>query len=544
LNKFNNIFPMKTLYCNHLFPVLLIITIILQACGVKNDQENRPNVLLIVADDMNYDSPGFAGGVAPDVTPNLDRLAEESIYFENAFVTVSVCQPSRQSMLSGLLPHNYGSGGFFPMAEGTVTLPLLLGEAGYLTGNIHKKHHHLPVESFNWAYTNEELGLTAPDGVVGRDPEMVADAFRRFIIKADEKKQPFFMVVNSADPHRPFHGDPPQIGIPFWGNEPVEIKEPSRIYDPEEVVVPASLPDIPDIRTDLAKYASSVRRLDDMTGACLDVLDELDKRNSTLVIFVSDNGIPMAFGKFDCYLGSNRTPLLMRWPDRWTEPRKDSEHLVSLMDITPTLLELAGLPVPPSLDGRSLIPLLDGEEPDKPWRETIVMIRNQDIFYGDAIRLIQKRDHDYTIGLRATGWVPNPEHEVDSTYTRQKEIRSFYDGKFGYIYNNCYREDGLQISPIGVIVPYGGGRMRTAAATNESVGERYRHYLLRAQEELYDWTEDPGSLQNLAGDPEYAEVLSKARAGLLQWMKSNQDPLAGVFQDQFGLSNESVSPNE
>lgn len=529
---------MKTMLRCTIYGSLVLSIFLLQSCTSVNKQDARPNVLLIVADDMNYDSPGFAGGVAPEVTPNLDRLAGESIYFENAFVSVSVCQPSRQSMFSGLLPHNYGSGGFWPMDEGTLTLPLLLREAGYLTGNIHKKHHHLPLESFKWAYTNEELGLTEPDGVVGRDPEKVAAALRRFIGKAEENKQPFFMVVNSADPHRPFHGDPPQIGIPFWGNEPVEIREPSRIYGPEEVVVPATLPDVQVIRIDLAKYASSVRRLDDMAGACLDVLDEMDKRNSTLVIFVSDNGIPMAFGKFDCYLGSNRTPLLMRWPDRWHEPRKDSKHLVSLMDLTPTLLELAGLPVPSSLDGRSLVPLLEGEEHAEPWRDAIVMIRNQDIFYGDAIRLVQERDPDYTEGLRVIGWVPSPEHEVDSTYTRQKEIRSYYDGRFGYVYNHCYREDALEISPLGVIVPYGGGRMRTAAEANESVQERYRHYLLRAQEEFYDWSVDPGSLNNLATDPEYAEVLSEARAGLLQWMKTNKDPLA----EEFGKCLDSEAP--
>ncbi|MFC2115408.1 sulfatase [Bacteroidota bacterium] len=538
---------MRTILRSILNSALLMAICALHGCDTKNDQDERPNVLLIVADDMNYDSPGFAGGVAPDVTPNLDRLAEESFYFENAFVTVSVCQPSRQSMLSGLIPNHYGSGGFFPMAEGTVTLPLLLGEEGYLTGVIHKKHHHLPVESFNWDYTNEELGLTAPDGVVGRDPEMVADALRRFIETADDQEKPFFMVVNSADPHRPFHGDPPQIGIPFWGDEEVQIKEPSRIYGPEEVTVPPTLPDIPGIREDLAKYASSVRRLDDMAGACLKVLDELNKRGSTLVIFVSDNGIPMAFGKFDCYLGSNRTPMLIRWPDRWQVTRRDSEHLIYLMDITPTVLELVGLPIPSPMDGKSLLPLLEDDDTAEPWRESIVFIRNQDIFYGDAIRNILKRDPDYTKNLEATGWEYNPAHEVDCTYTRQKEMRTYYDGKYGYIYNNCYREDGLEIGPLGAIVPYNGATMRAmneAAATDVSVRERYSFFLLRDREELYDSSEDPGSLHNLAGDPDYKEVLSEARAGLLYWMKSNHDPLTKVYQDLVILSKNSPSINK
>ena len=147
---------------------------------------------------------------------------------------------------------------------------------------------------------------------------------------SDKNKQPFFMVVSSADSHRPFHGDPFNSNIPFWGNGQFEInlKDPSRFYTPEEGVVPPTLPDTPDIRKDLAKYASSVRRLDDTVGECLNVLDELGKKSSTLVIFVSDNGMPLPYAKFDCFMGSNRSPFLMRWPDGIEKPQIDKEHLV------------------------------------------------------------------------------------------------------------------------------------------------------------------------------------------------------------------------
>jgi N-sulfoglucosamine sulfohydrolase len=104
--------------------LLLLHAILLYGCGTK--EASRPNILLIVADDMNYDSPGFTGGVAPDVTPNINGLARQSFSFEKAFSTVSVCQPSRQLMLSGLLPHNYGSAGFSPMKDGISALCSLL----------------------------------------------------------------------------------------------------------------------------------------------------------------------------------------------------------------------------------------------------------------------------------------------------------------------------------------------------------------------------------------------------------------------------------
>ena len=96
----------------------------------------------------------------------------------------------------------------------------------------------------------------------------------------------------------------------------------------------------------------------------------------------------------------------------------------------------------------------------------------------------------------------------------------------------CIREDGVEMGPRGVIVPYSGAAyraMRMASTEDSSIKERCEFYLLRAQEELYDWSTDPGSWNNLAEDPEYSDVLKAARSGLLQWMKSSDDPLAGDY---------------
>ena len=124
-----------------------------------------------------------------------------------------------------------------------------------------------------------------------------------------------------------------------------------------------------------------MRRLDDAVGECLKVLEEKQKVSSTLVIFTSDHGMPLPFGKFDSYLESNHTPLLFRWPELIPNPLVDREHLVSLVDLTPTILELAGVPVPDNLDGKSLVPFLKNRTPET-WREAIVFLRNKDIYYG------------------------------------------------------------------------------------------------------------------------------------------------------------------
>ena len=498
--------------------ILLLPLLLLYNCG--KEEISRPNILLITADDMSYSSPGFAGGVAPDVTPNIDRLAAESFSFEMAFVTVAVCQPSRQSMLSGLYPHNYGSAGFFPMKEGIPTLPSLLRDAGYVTGNINKTGHMAPEESFNWTFEARKYGYRNP----GRDPQALAGALRDVIELAEKEGKPFFMVVNSSDPHRPFFGD--------RGSFDLNEKEPSRIFRPEEVSLPPTLPDLPGIRVDLAKYASSVRRLDDAVGECLKVLEEKQITSSTLVIFTSDHGMPLPFGKFDAYLESNHTPLLFRWPELIPTPAVNNEHLVSLVDLTPTILELAGVPTPDNLDGKSLVPILEHRTPEA-WRKSIVFLRNKDIYYGSIISRMLKDDPNLTKRLELIGWELRPDHPSEGTYSRDKEIRCFFDGRYGYIYNDCYREDGLEAGSLGVIVPYPDASMnamKEASADDASIKERYEFYLLRAQEELYDFSADPGGLNNLTGDPEYSDVLEASRKGLLQWMISSGDPLAEVYQ--------------
>jgi len=146
--------------------------------SVPSTVDNRPNFLLFVADDMNFDSPGFMGGVAPDVSPNLDQLASESIVFSRAYSANSVCQPSRQALLSGMYPPNYGSVGFFPMAEGTPTAVTRLHTDGCLTVAYHKTHHMEPASSFPWDFTERSSPVLAGETKkrIGRSPTLWAQS--------------------------------------------------------------------------------------------------------------------------------------------------------------------------------------------------------------------------------------------------------------------------------------------------------------------------------------------------------------------------------
>ena len=114
-------------------------------------------------------------------------------------------------------------------------------------------------------------------------------------------------------------------------------------------------------------------------------------------------------------------------------------------------------------------------------------------------------------------------------------MRTFFDGRYGYIYNHCFDSDGLENNPLGLIVPYSDSTARAMSLNSKKdpdVKARYQHYLLRAREELYDWSKDPGSQNNLVDDPEYAEVLEKLRIGLFKWMQQTADPLSSTFQQE------------
>lgn len=161
-------------------------------------------------------------------------------------------------------------------------------------------------------------------------------------------------MASSHDPHRPFGG-----GKAIRRHE--ERAESSRIFRPEEVRVPVFLPDFPAVRAELAAYCTSVRRLDDMVGAVLGELERAQLVDNTIVVFLSDHGMPFPSAKFNCYVDSMRSPWIVRWPGKVKKASIDRTHMISTVDLQPTILEAVGLPAIHSSDGRSFMPLLRGE---------------------------------------------------------------------------------------------------------------------------------------------------------------------------------------
>ena len=201
-----------------------------------------------------------------------------------------------------------------------------------MNGIMAKNVHLAPRAKFCWdSYiTPEELGQ-------GRSPSLYYKFSKEFFEKAKSAKQPFFLMANSQDPHRPFAGSAQEmknIGkhLPY-----------SRKIEPREAVVPGFLPDIPKVRQEVAEYFTSVHRADETVGEVLRALEESGAAPNTLVMFLSDNGMSFPFSKTNCYFNSTHTPWIVRWPGRVKPGTVDRAHFISGIDYTPTILDAAGL---------------------------------------------------------------------------------------------------------------------------------------------------------------------------------------------------------
>jgi N-sulfoglucosamine sulfohydrolase len=443
----------------------------------------RYNILLITADDMAGSTPGCTGQPS-DITPAIDRLAGQGMLFGRAHVPVAVCQPSRSAMMTGRWPHVNGAEGFEPISDAIPLLTDLLHGAAYRCGILGKVEHLQPMARFGWdlARSRDELG-------VGRDPRRYADEAERFITGAAENGQLWFLMANAHDPHRPFHTSDQERQM-FSDEQRAQIPPPSRVFAPSEVTVPGFLPDLPDVRREIAEYQSSARRCDDVVAALLDVLDRSGQAERTLVVFLSDNGMAFPFAKANCYLQSTLTPLVVRWPGVTVPGRHDRRHFVSGLDLFPTFCDAAGVPCPDEVTGRTLLPLLRGQPEGG-------------------------RDHVVTVF-----------HETQAK--GRYEMRAVQTAERGYIWN--YWSDGRHAYRAENMTGRSWAAMVDAGARDRWMAARNEFYLHRAPEELYDLTADPAGLNNLADSPARQPDLAMMRALLLRHLRSAHDPLTAAFR--------------
>jgi arylsulfatase A-like enzyme len=369
----------------------MLLAVVLLGCNARTDAVERPSFVIVLSDDQRFDALGAVqreqgqGARFPWLaTPNLDRLAAEGARFRNAFVVSSICSPSRASFLTGLYGHANGViDNRTPLAPSTDTLASWLREAGYRTGQVGKWHMGDQVErpGFEWSASYIGQGRYfdctflvdgVPEPTQGWVDDVATDYALEFLRR--QRSEPFLLVVGYKSPHGPHR--PESVPERARGRHRDLPLEPA----PNALALPpytAPQPRGGDAGSEdsARSYFDLVSAMDDAFGRLLDAIDAPGLRERTVVIFAGDNGYLLGEHgmrtKRAAYEASIRIPLLVRWPVRMGIPqglRVDAPVLN--VDLAPTLLELAGVPAPLPLHGRSLGELVEGRGP--PWRSAFL----------------------------------------------------------------------------------------------------------------------------------------------------------------------------
>ena len=439
--------------------------------------DTRPNILYCLADDWSWPHAGVYGDRVVR-TPSFDRVAREGMRFSHCFSAASSCTPSRAAMLTGQYPHRLEEGsclwGFLP--KKFPVYPDLLEKAGYAVGSTRK----------GWGPGDFRAGGYARNPA-GRTFQSL-DAF----LKTVPDGTPFCFWFGSHDPHRPYEaGSGAGIGLKTNG-----------------VVIPPYWPNNEVSRSDVLDYYWKVQRFDRDVGGLLDVLEKAGQRDNTLVIMTGDNGWPFPRCKANVYDGGSRQPLAIRWPAR-VKAGQVCDDFISLMDLAPTFLDIAGLRPPPEMTGRSFLGLLTGAE--KPGSRNTVFLereRHANVRAGDAgypVRAIRTREFLYLRNLRPDRWpAGDPQAHKDPKRT----------------FGDC--DDGPTKSYI-------------LDHRDEPAARKFFQlcFAKRPAEELYDLRKDPHQVSNVAGQPAYADAQKQLRARLDQWQKNTADPRATRDDDHW-----------
>lgn len=458
--------------------VILAAALVASFAAPGEAEERRVNILLVTVDDMNWNSVGAFGNPIADITPHIDRLAAEGRRFDRAYVAASNCSPSRVALQTGLYPQQSGATGFFYVDDRST--PTIAGELranGFLTGLINKTAdtNLSPANEANWDY---QPGIGA---VEKHSAAAFASKAAPFFERARKAQKPFYLVVNIADPHKPNFNDPQARAAG------TDVHKPSRIITQAEVGVPAFLPDLPGIRQDVRNYYNSVKRADDIVGAIMASLRDSGLEEDTLVIFLSDHGMPFPFAKSSVYDNGLRTPLVMKWPGA-VEPGTIETGIVSAVDIMPTILAAAGVAMPagPPYFGRSLILARPGSE--------------QRYAFG-------------SFDENARGY-PVP-------------MRGVISQEWGYAFNAW--ADGEHAIRVDDMNHASFKHMERSARTDPRAKARLDAFTKRQIEELCHLAIDPDCLVNLAGDPAHAAVLAEMQGALREQMVRTDDYLLEAF---------------
>jgi N-sulfoglucosamine sulfohydrolase len=382
--------------------VSMVVLIILASCNRSTQKEvdtTQPNFIIFIADDAAWNDCGPYGNNSIK-TPNINKLAEDGLVFDNAFLTTSSCSPSRCSILTGRYPHSTGAQELhMPLPADQLLFAGELQKAGYYTALAGKYHIGARRDEFNTIYGGTPSGCENWVKALQERP----------------KDQPFFMWLAALDPHRKY--------------QPNTIAEP---HNPDNVVVPPFLSDADSTRKDLALYYDEISRLDDYLGQVMAELKTQGVDENTLVIYMTDNGRPFPRCKTRLYDSGIKTPFIVRWPEKLQKGRTDA--LISSIDIAPTFCELAGANISETFQGISFAPVLN--DYSSKTRDYIVGEHNWHDYQSHERAI---RNHKYLYVRNAfPGFNASPPADAVGSLTYQEMIKMNKAGELNENQLDCF----------------------------------------------------------------------------------------------------------
>jgi N-sulfoglucosamine sulfohydrolase len=440
----------------------------------------RPNILFALADDWSWTSASTRDDLSLAI-PTFRRVCREGVSFSNAFVASPSCSASRAAILTGQWPWRLEDAanlaGTFDARF--AVYPDLLEKSGY----------HVGVTRKGWG-----PGQIAP-GHRTRNPAGPAyPDFARFL-SARPAGAPFCFWFGTRDPHRPY-----------------EINRGDGAHlDPAALTVPPYLPDVPDVRGDMNDYKFGVERFDREVGEMLRQLEQAGELDNTVVVMTGDNGWPFPRGKATLYDSGTHVPLGVRWHGV-ARPGRSVDAIVSLTDIAPTFLQLAGVAVPAEMTGRSLLPFLQHPDESAATRDHVLtgMERHMDcrVVKGQGYPMRALRTARF---LFIRNFEPSRAPAGDPSihpHTQEEFVTNIYAG-YGDIDQGRSKAFIIANKDDPAVRPF----FERAAGP-------------RPPRELYAVGGDPYEMRNLIGDPAYATVAADMDARLMAELRASGDPRA------------------
>lgn len=498
------------------------------ACGHIAAAESRPNILFVFADDWGrYASAYAAIDKTPSLnevirTPNVDRLAREGAIFRNAFVSAPSCTPCRSALFSGNPFFRTGRGAILRPAyweDSLPAFPLMLRDAGYHIGKSYKvwgpgspadapfgcqRHAYEKAGRAPNNFSEETEARLAKGMTVEAAHEDILNQVRANFnaFMADRKPgQPWFYYFGSTTTHRTWIKG---SGKKHWGIDPDALKGK----------LPAAFPDVPEIREDTADYLGECQAIDACVGELLKLVESAGELENTIIVASGDHGFPgVPDGKCNLYTLGTSIPLVIRFPGG--KAGRVVDDFVSLPELAPTFLELAGVKQPTNMTARSLLPVLRSEksgqvDPERTWvvtgRERHVDIAREDRL-PYPMRALNTADFLYVRNFEPDRWPMGSPLDADAVPPLPQQR--------------------LENDTFAAFPDFDASPTKAWLILHRDApwdGFYRRAFGKRPAEELYDLRADRDQQRNLAADPAFAETKTRMAAQLIARLTEMGDP--------------------